>query len=410
MFKYIILLSLIIYFTVNAQQLSSSKLDSLYYSVIKIKRPDLLRNKIPIVSAVTPHIKSATSLFNAVRMQLQFFNSQQRSILQSILDRPVMDTSFVSPGGFFRIHYDTAGADTPTYSMTLLAAALDSVYNFEVNYIGFPPPPPDSGAGGDDRYDIYVTNIGDVYGYTVPETEIIPGSGRYTAYTEINNDFTGFYTTGIDAARVTAAHEFDHAINIGNYINRYFSGDEFFYELSATAMEHFVFSTIKDYLQYLPAYFDDTQNSIAVNGTIEEFALGIWNIYQKDRFGYGIIKKEWELMPQMVAMDAINNAIQQYGSSLGAELNNFGVWMYFTNYRTIPGKYFEDAAYYPLVIPVSTLNFNSGSSLQLSTGPASNSFITIANQASADTLVTIITNSDVPDAIDNTDSLYSFNL
>jgi hypothetical protein len=131
----------------------------------------------------------------------------------------------------------------------LFAAALESVYDFEVNHFGYPPPPSDNGEGGDNKYDIYIINTGrDTYGYTVLENEISPGSKRYTAYTVINDDFNGFYTSGIDAARVTAAHEFVHAIHIGNYINRFFEGDEFFYELSATAMEHFVFATIKDYL------------------------------------------------------------------------------------------------------------------------------------------------------------------
>ena len=408
MFKYTLLffLSLIIFSTINAQQLSSSKLDSLYYSVVKIKRPDLLRNKIPAVSAAAAHIKSATGLFNAVRMQLQFFNSQQKSVLQSILQGPVTDTSFVSPGGFFRIFYDNKEeADTPTYSIDSLALALDSVYNYEVNYIGFPPPP---FSDGDNKYDVYVQALGYVYSYTTPETETPAGSGKYTSYIEINNDYTDFYTTGINAVRVSCAHEFDHAINLGNYVNRYFAGDEFFYELSATAMEHFVFATIKDYLQYLPSYFDNTSNSMAVNGTLQEFGLGIWNIYLKDRFGFDIIKKEWELMPTEVAMDCINDAVQDYGSSLGAELNNFAVWMYFTNYRTVPGKYFEDASYYPLVLPLSTLNFNSGLSFQLESGVSSNSFVTIINPVSLDTLVIIITNSDVQDAIANTDSLYPF--
>ena len=409
MIKYCLILFLIIIIIpiTNAQELNSRQLDSLYYGVVKIRMPGLLRNQIQTIATDTIHIKSATGLFNAVKMNLNSFNKQQRMLLQKLLDRPVTDTSIVSPNGFFRIHYNTSGTDLPTYSINLLAGALDSVYNFEVNYFGYPPPP-DNGAGGDNKYDIYITAIGDVYGYTVPDSEILPGSGRYYAYTVINNNFTGFYTTGINAARVTAAHEFDHAIHIGNYINRYFAGDEFFYELSATAMEHFVFSTIKDYLQYLPDYFYDTQNSIAVNGTIAEFGLGIWNIYQKDRFGFGIIKREWELMPQMRAMDAISTAIQEYGSSLGAELNNFGIWMYFTNYRSIPGEYFEDAKYYPVVKPISVINFVSGSNFQINTGPSSNSFIDITNNNTLDTLVTIITNSDVQSAIDSTNSSRSF--
>ncbi|HVO75239.1 MAG TPA: MXAN_6640 family putative metalloprotease [Ignavibacteriaceae bacterium] len=391
----------------GAQQLSSRQLDSLYYSVVRIKRPELMRDINLPFNFTSKHLKSATSLFNAIRINLRAFSKKQQIVLQGILDRPMTDTSFFSPNGFFKIHFNASGIDTPTYNIHLFAEALDSVYNFAVKNFGYSPPPSDNDLGGDNKYDIYIENTGGgIYGYTVPETQI--GSERYTAYTVINNDFTGFYTTGIDAARVTAAHEFAHAIHLGNYINRFFSGDEFIYELSATAMEYFVFNTVKDYLQYLPAYFSNTQNSMGVNGTIEEFALGIWDIYQKNRFGFGIIRKEWELLTQMRAMDAINNAIQQFGSSFGVELNNFGTWMYFTNYRTIPGQYFDDASYYPLVKSIARINYQPDSNIQLETSPASNSFITITNPSINDTLVIIITNSDIQNAINNTNSSYPF--
>jgi hypothetical protein len=396
--------------TSNAQQLSNRVLDSLYYSVLSIRRPNLLTGRIQTYNIDTAHKKSATGLFNAVRINLTLFNKQQRNILQSILDRPATDTSIVSPDGFFRIHYNTTGNDIPTYNAYDFALACDSVYDVEVTNFGYSPPPSDNRAGGDNKFDVYLQNIASsTYSYTEPETQIGADS-TYTSFIVINTDFTDFYTHGINAAKVSMAHEFAHAIHIGNYVNRYFSGDEFFYELSATAMENFVFPYIKDYLQYLPAYFDNTQNSFTINETLQEFALGIWNIYQKDRFGFGIIKKEWELMPRMRAMNAINTAIQEYGSSLGTELNTFGVWMYYTNYRTIPGQYFKDASYYPKVKSVSTLIFNSGMSIHLAAQPVSNSFVTIINPSNNDTLVTIIANSDVDKAINNNTSFFNFNL
>jgi hypothetical protein len=284
------------------------------------------------------------------------------------------------------------------------------VYDFEVNFFGYPPPPSDNGAGGDNRYDIYITNTGgDIYGYTVPENEISPGSKTYTAYTVINSDFSGFYTSGIDAARVTAAHEFAHAIHIGNYINRFFEGDEFFYELSATAMEHFVFATIKDYLQYLPAYFNNTQHSFGTNGTIEEFALGIWNIYMADEFGFGIIKRQWELMPQMRALKAIENSILEKGSSFRKEFSLFGKWIFYTNYRSISGKYFEDAIHYPVVHPLTTIIMDAfPKTVNVNTFPVSENFLKFINPENGDTLYTDISNSDVESGIENTHNMYPF--
>ena len=144
--------------------------------------------------------------------------------------------------------------------MNLLLSALDSVYKFEITHLGYPLPPPDGIIGGDDKYDIYVMNIGD-YGYTQPENNV--GASNWTTYMVIDNDFgSQFYTHGIDAARVTVAHEFHHAVQMGNYapINPsepYRNADRFFYELTSTAFEEFVFDNVNDYYAYMPAYFSN---------------------------------------------------------------------------------------------------------------------------------------------------------
>ena len=54
----------------------------------------------------------------------------------------------------------------------------------------------------------------------------------------IDNDFTSYFSSGINGARVTVAHEFHHSIQGGNYIFR--PEDTFFYEITSTAMEEFV--------------------------------------------------------------------------------------------------------------------------------------------------------------------------
>ena len=418
--------TLTIIYSAEAQQLSSTQLDSLYYLVMQTRRPYLLGNKQHLLSIDTTHVKCGFGLISEVKTHFRLFSLQQQEVLRSLLNRPSSDTSFVTPNGFFRVHFTKT--EFPNYIppqirdtleapyvkkyqeiyLDSLSVALDSAYNFEVNYLGYPPPPSDFGAGGDNKYDIYITSLGNEYGETDPDS-LIPGTNQqYTSYMMINNDFKGFPTQGIDAARVTVAHEFHHSIQAGDYIFRYDS-DAFFYELTSTSMEHFVYPSIKDYYQYLPSYFNNTENSMSINGSNQEYALAIWNIFQKDRFGFGIIKNEWELMPQMRAMDAINSAIQNYGSSFGGELNKFGVWMYYTNYRAIPGKYFKDASGYPLVRPVANLDFSSTSfPVKLSTASSSNCFLTIVNRTNVDTLVTVITNSDVQNAIDSNSSVYPF--
>lgn len=417
----------------EAQSLSSSQLDSLYNLFINRRTTNVKNAHAGIQSVSTEHIKCGFGIASLIRTNFSRFTTTQQAMLKTLYDRPSSDTSFVTPGGFFRVHFTKA--DTPDYipdnirktvttsgQMKLLqkeyldsvAIALDSAYNFEVNYLGYPPPPSDNGAGGDNLYDIYISpDLGSEYGETDPEDEVISGSNRYTTYMMLNYNFKGFYTNGISAARVTTAHEFHHSIQAGNYILRY-DLDEFFYELTSTSMEHFVYPEIRDYLQYLTTYFYNTQHSLGYNGTLQEYALAIWNFYLKDLFGYGIIKRQWELMPQMRALQAIANSIADYNTSFGEQFNKFGIWTYYTNYRTKPGSYFEDASYYPVVQPTAVLQMKDSTiSINSTSVPVSNNFITFTRKdtlvstkdslsSKVDTLVTIITNIDIDNGISNT--------
>lgn len=404
---FIFLLFIFSFSLTQAQNLTNSQLDSLYNEFLQIKRYPTEENNRNILSEDTTHIKCAFGIVNAIRMNFNRYTPKQKMILKLLLSRPVTDTSFVTPNGFFRVHYDLSGSNAPTYSLDSLAIALDSSYNFEVNYLGYPPPPPDNGKGGDNKYDIYIENLGNTYGFTNPEDQI-PGTNRYTSYMEIDNDFSGFYTTGINAARVTVAHEFHHSIQVGDYIDRY-GLDEFFYELTSTSMEHFVYPSIHDYYQYLPSYFNNTQYGLGENGGTAEYALAIWNIYLQENFGYDIIKKQWQLMPQMRALQAIANSIADYNSSLGVEFNKFGIWTFFTNYRAVQGKYFISAKDYPVIKPIVTLSYSPPSkTVQLTTFPVTNSFIQFVNSSNLDTLVTLITNADVSKGIDSTNSEIPF--
>ena len=409
--------------TAHAQNYNTAQLDSLFNKFVHFKSfSGAVHNGI---QTVTEHGKCGFGLISDVKFNYKYFSAEQRKVLDVLFSRPASDTSFVTPNKFFRVHFKKS--DFPNYIpynlrssipadqmqhykemyLDSLAIALDSAYNFEVNYLGYPPPPPDGTAGGDDKYDIYLDNSEMDYGATYPETEIGTDS-TFTSYMEIRADYTGFTTDGINGARVTVAHEFHHAIQIGNYIYRY-ETDGYFYELTSTSMEHFVYPSIHDYFQYLPSYFYNTQTSFTQNGTNQEYALAIWDIFLKDKFGYGIIKKQWELMPRMRAIKAIANSLIDYNTSFGTEFNDFGIWTYFTGYRAVKDKYFEDGAYYPLVRPMSNIGFISPLNISGYTQPLTNTFLSVIKSSGStgsapDSLAIIITNSDIASGIDSNSS------
>ncbi len=390
----------------GAQVNANTNLDSLYNAFVAMHPSFAEAHGIRVQSADTAHMKCGFGLATEVKLNFDNFSYKQKLVIQQIMSRPATDTSIITPDGHFRIHYNLSGSSAPSYDVNQLALALDSVYNFEITYLGYPFPPSDNGAGGDDKYDVYIVNLAVDYGYTQYET-LIPGSGgRYISFMEIDNDFAGYnyYTHGIDAARVTVAHEFHHAIQMGDYILRF--DDLFFYELTSTSMEEFVFSTVNDYYSYIKSFFNNTDASFA---NTKGYDRAIWNIFLKDQFGYGIIKKQWELMPKMRAMQAISNSLADYNSSFAEELNKFGVWCYFTGYRAISGMYFKEAANYPLIRPITTIDYiNSFKAIKLNTGAVSNSYIEFNNGLNRDTLFAIITNADIKNGIDSVTAYFPF--
>jgi hypothetical protein len=397
---------LLILFSIPLILSRGQNLDSLYNEFVKIKGlaheaglPQSAQNLEPT--------KCSFGLISEVKLNYNRFTPKQRAIITNALDRPTTDTSFVTPSGNFRIHYNTTGSYLPQYNVDELAKAADSVYNYEIKILGYKAPPSDGTAGGDERYDIYIGNEGSIYGGTTPEFD----PAQYPtgpSFIGINYDFgKGFYTKGINAAKVTVAHEFHHAIQMGNYILR--MSDLFYYELTSTSMEKFVFDNINDYYQYLKDYFGNPAKSFS---SIDGYDLAIWNIFLADRFdntavpenvrAKNIIRRTWELMPHERALPAIAQAIQEAGSSFKIEFNTFGQWTYFTNSRAVPGKYFKDALNYPEITPFIILPFTKpSSSLDVSSEAVSNNFL-VFNDGSGDTknvLVSIISNCDISGAL-----------
>jgi hypothetical protein len=397
------ILLLLLITSVNSSPQSNSELDSLYNLFLSIRGVEsALRPDTPLSD--DENLKCGLDIVNTLRFNIESFSSQQQDLLKVLLQRPAATNSMITPGGKFKIHYNQTGPHAPAYDLNLLAAALDSVYNFEIEYLGYDFPPGDSlydpngSYGGDNRYDIYIQNLSGLYGYTQFEVEIQPGSRKYTSFMVIDNDFTGYFTSGINGARVTVAHEFHHAIQGGNYIFR--SDDTYFYEITSTAMEEFVFDTINDYYAYMTDYFQSPSRAFPNNNG---YNLAIWHIFLKDRFGFDIIKRQWELMPTNRALSAISKSIQEKGSVFEFELTLFGLWSYFTNYRSVSGAYFEEARFYPLLSPTANTVFTPPSqSYTISGFPSANYFMRSFNPARGDTIVSIFGNGDFQKALGST--------
>ena len=395
-YVFISLLILLMSSKILPQELSKVELDSLYnlFTFIKgVNASDKLQKQFQENPAIT---KCGMELVYTLSQNLTNYSIEQQQILSKILERPQSQTSTVSPGGFFRVHYDLTGNNALGYDLNLLLQALDSAYNFEINFLGYPAPPSDGAEGGDDKYDIYVQNLAGLYGYTQFETKVT--ESRWTSFMVIDNDYVGYYSTGINGARVTVAHEFHHGIQGGNYAptgsnSPFRNSDVFYYEIASTAFEEFVFDDVNDYYAYMPSYFQNPETAMSLN---DGYNLAIWNIYLQNNFGFDILKRQWELIPGNDALKAIAISIDENGSTFGNELNKFGIWTYFTNSRNIyPNEYFEEASNYPLITPTATLSFTPPSDVyNMTIAPVANYFLRINLPSSDGVFYSIITNSD----------------
>lgn len=297
-------------------------------------------------------------------------NPGEEESLAKILIRPTTQTSIVA--GSFRIHYDTTGINAPAFLDSShiriegtanryadsVAAIVNYVAHVEGDSIGYGQPPPDNGTGGGTEYDIYIQEMGSLYGLTTPESPINnkPEGGTFTSYILIDNDFVFVNpdsNKGLPALRVTLAHELHHAIQIGNY--GFWSSDIFFYEMTSVWMEDVVFTQVNDYFQYLRSsqgQFQRSEVSFTSNNFIM-YSRGIWCHYLAKKFGRESIRRCWEEIRTARPFLAIDAALSSppFSVSLRNAFIEWNIWNYFTANRSDSVNSYTEGRYYPLVTP-----------------------------------------------------------
>ncbi|MGE5402010.1 MAG: MXAN_6640 family putative metalloprotease [Ignavibacteriales bacterium] len=408
----------------NAQEVKSVKhLDSLYNAYLNLRSGLSMpaTQQVEGVEASKSGNKCGFGLAASVWRNYNSFSAEQRRVLKKLIeDRPVLDTSIVSPSGHFRIHFNTKGDSIPRYDSRLslrenvlqVAMALDSSYNYEVNLLHFLPPPSDNGVGGDNLYDVYIADINS-YGYTQPGTSLDQAGLTSTSYIVIDDNFSDadqVSTFGLNGMYVTAAHELNHAIQLGSYNALLNNNELFFYEATSTAMEELVFDTVNDYYYYLRDYFNNPDRPFYDYNSNQIYSIGIWMLFQHYRFGPDIIRREWEFFHQNPALKAMNMGLTEQNSSFKRALNEFGLWTYFTGFRKKTGEYFKEGANYPLIRITSSVSFiPPQQTVEITTQPLTNNFYRFItdNGKTADTVVAIITDGDLSSALNNPGSYQS---
>lgn len=344
-------------------------------------------------------IKCATPEMLTIRHYVENGSLALQQAHEAFIVRPISAAPYgwPSPSGHFLVHYATEGAHAaygsqgagtvPQYVKDV-ALIMDSLWAFQIDELSYDHPPYDDFyvEGLDERYDVYLVDLktldpilSDVYGFTQSEVRLT-GTWQYTSYLALDNDYAEipiYADQPLNAVRVTAAHEFFHAIQFaydGTEFEVPYPYDEYsnrthWMEMSAVWMEEQSYDEINDYYLYLPTFFSNADFSLRTShltlypASLFQYAAAIWPLYLSQTFGVGAVRTIWDKCAEIEGPNAFQNAIEdgivevsEGTSDFRSALSEFCTWNFFTGSRAIDGFGYEEAEFYAEIPETKTIN------------------------------------------------------
>jgi hypothetical protein len=246
---------------------------------LAVFRPHLADPSYRIHGKVDP--RGATVVLRNLAASVRHLSGADRRLAESILARPTDGHSgdYSAPKSDFRhkcfthfcVHWVRSTRDAPSLAdenpknhipdwIDKTKSVMNVVWNKEVNQYNYGAPKGDGNSGShhggnpNPKIDIFIQDVGrqGLYGYCTSDDPKIQTQNNISAYCVFDDDFSKKQFPrihGVSALKVTAAHEFNHAIQ--------FKYDAFedlwFLEATATNMEADVYPAIHDNYQYFRA-------------------------------------------------------------------------------------------------------------------------------------------------------------
>ncbi len=247
----------------------------------------------------------------------------------------------------FTIHYTLSGSDAvpaedadgntlPDY-VELTAEVMEHVWQVEVEALGWTPPPPDGNNGGDSTYDVYLLNIPGYYGVTCgddfvgdnPNSVDRVETRAYASHLALENDYIGFKGNPSDLLKVTAAHEFNHALQYGYDGNEPFTASAWLYEGVATWVEDEVYDEINDNWQFLGSLLGQPGDCLSRNDSARDdhpYSTWLFFRYLSEHVGGpDTVRRVWEEAVRYDGYEAVARAIQATGRTMEEVFADFAI-------------------------------------------------------------------------------------
>jgi hypothetical protein len=316
------------------------------------------------VAATSP--RAATAFLRDLALRRDQLTPDDRAMADSLLARPTDDKTNdpvdVKYGNAVSsrvcttdlcVHYVTTGphavgtvdSDTngrPDYVDIVVDELQGRVWNRVIDQLGFRGPKRDfrsSNNGGSGKIDFYLGDLGaenpPLYGYCASDDPHLRFRSDYrfsdmSAYCVFDNDYdSGQFPnqTPIKNLRVTAAHEFFHAVQFGYDIFE----DLWILENTAVWMEDEVYGGINDNLQYLASSsLKHPQVPLDLGASFFEYGNFIFWKFATERFGTRLVKQVWKKAdgsrgaPNLYSLRALR-AVVEHRAPFGRTFVNFGI-------------------------------------------------------------------------------------
>ncbi|MCW2798360.1 MXAN_6640 family putative metalloprotease [Nocardioides sp.] len=222
----------------------------------------------------------------------------------------------------FCIHWVSSTADAPPNQkwVNKSLGIMNKVWRAEVQKLGYRAPIKDGSHGGNSKFDVYLKELGGqgLYGYCAPEYTVKGEKYIASGYCVLDDDFarSQFGRAPIKSLRVTAAHEFFHAIQFA-YDD---TEDHWFMEATATWMEERFADEVNDNRQYLPyGQVKDPGSSLDIFNQNGFNQYGNWPFFEylSEKYGNGVVKSIWNKAyagkgaPDAYSIQAVKQVLDQ---------------------------------------------------------------------------------------------------